>query len=306
MAPPAVPWKATVIGLVSCEVFQQCTEAVEYLSKERRDEFVVEVLFLLPFEFHRRRRELLTSGRLAPAGGDADDVVVVPEDGAPCLTGAEFIAQVTQRTDFRLFDLPREDPQSYHSLAHRAFLSDLRARGNTYCWMAVDIDGVPKGRLLFELFAKTVPRTCENFMHLCRGDVEPVHHHGQPITRHYKGTTFFRVVKGGFVQAGDVTGDHRGNGGYSCYGPTFPDESFEVKHDAPGVLGMCNDGEHTNASSFYITLAKTGWMNGCYVAFGRLVDGYEVLDAIAAVETKHNQSPQVPVTITDCGEIALE
>lgn len=107
------------------------------------------------------------------------------------------------------------------------------------------------------------------------------------------------------MQGGDITKPFTGNGGFSCYGRYFPDESFHVAHDAPGILGMVNDGEHTNSSSFYITMKKNGWMDQRYVAFGRVMEGLSVVQAIHDADVRHNQSPKSPITISECGQIEL-
>ena len=50
--------------------------------------------------------------------------------------------------------------------------------------------------------------------------------------------------------------------------PFYADESYAVKHDQRGVVGMANNGRHSNGSQFYITLQPASWMNKKYVAFG--------------------------------------
>ncbi|EPY29918.1 35 kDa cyclophilin [Angomonas deanei] len=171
--------------------------------------------------------------------------------------------------------------------------------------MEVQVGGELAGRILMELYAKLLPRTTHNFCSLCSGDMDEVTPQGssEPITLHYKGTTFFRVLKDAWVMGGDVSPGHKGTGGYSIYGRYFPDESFSVAHDDAGIVGMCNDGEHTNASSFYITRKKMSWMNNHYVAFGRVIDGMDIVDRIHDTEVKHNQAPRTTITIVDCGEL---
>jgi cyclophilin family peptidyl-prolyl cis-trans isomerase len=298
----------SVIGFIDDAVFQQCTEAAAYLNKEYADQFSITVKHLLPLEYEMQRNELLRTGGIAEEGNDVAALrVLVVDVDQKAVTGAAFIQRILNMSDFRLFDLPDGDPNSYRALAIQSYKKSLRARGNVYTWISVKINDVPQPRIVFELFGKKLPRTVANFVHLCKGDLpDTTDENKNKIKLSYKGSQFFRIVQGGWVQAGDIVPPYKGNGGYSCYGPSFPDESFDIPHDAKGTLGMCNDGEGTNASAFYITLSQSSWMNRSYVAFGRVVEGLSTLDAIAAVETRHNQAPAVPVVIEDCGEVSLD
>jgi cyclophilin family peptidyl-prolyl cis-trans isomerase len=60
----------------------------------------------------------------------------------------------------------------------------------------------------------------------------------------------------------------KGNTSESVYGGFFEDESFSVLNDKRGVVGMANNGRHSNGSQFYFTLQPAAWMNKKYVAFG--------------------------------------
>ena len=87
----------------------------------------------------------------------------------------------------------------------------------------VSIDQKPAGRILFELFDETTPRTAENFRALCLG----LPGYG------YVGSKFHRIIPGFMIQGGDFEhGD--GTGGYSIYGGQFEDESFTVPHNSSG------------------------------------------------------------------------
>lgn len=81
------------------------------------------------------------------------------------------------------------------------------------------------GRVIIELYHKIVPKTVENFIALCKGDRGKAST-GRPL--HYKGTIFHKVVKGVFIQGGDVT-HLDGSGGESIFGNAFEDENFELK-----------------------------------------------------------------------------
>ena len=95
-----------------------------------------------------------------------------------------------------------------------------------------------------------------------------------------------------------------GDSGYSIYGEDFPDESFAVEHDGPGVLAMASCGPHTNASQFFVSLRSLGFMNKNAVAFGRVVSGMGLFRKLSVVETE-NERPTVPCRVVSCGQLAL-
>eukprot|EP00118_Oscarella_pearsei_P010322 m.62929 g.62929 ORF g.62929 m.62929 type:complete len:109 (+) comp35123_c0_seq11:1347-1673(+) len=91
----------------------------------------------------------------------------------------------------------------------------------------------------------------------------------------------------------------------SVYGETIVsfdlvDETFSVRHDQRGIVGMANKGIHTNGSQFYVTLKPAPWMNNTFVAFGRIVEGSSVLSKLEDLSTK-NERPTLSVKIIDCG-----
>lgn len=100
----------------------------------------------------------------------------------------------------------------------------------------------------------------------------------------YSNTEVHRVVKGMYVQAGDLSKVYaRTKHGYSMYDGEFDDESFHVKHTEPGLLGMCKRGSvaNSNECQFYVTLgAPLTFLDGQTVVFGRVVEGFRVFKLI--------------------------
>ncbi|XP_015856834.1 putative inactive peptidyl-prolyl cis-trans isomerase-like 6 isoform X4 [Peromyscus maniculatus bairdii] len=173
------------------------------------------------------------------------------------------------------------------------FLKDTK---HDFVYLDICIDLSPIGRLIFELYCDTCPKTCKNFQVLCTG-MAGFSERG--IKLHYKDSIFHRVVQNGWIQGGDIV-EGKGDDGESIYGPTFEDENFSVPHDKRGVLGMVNKGRHTNGSQFYITLQATPYLDKKYVAFGQLIEGTEVLKELELVPTE-NERPMLLCSIADSG-----
>ncbi|CCW71290.1 unnamed protein product [Phytomonas sp. Hart1] len=279
-----------------------CVDAAEYVNRYHPQLYHITVFHEVPCDYNRRYKDLQQKGHLGDKVTPLEALLV--EDGSGAVqTSDDFLTEVQGQTAFRIQSVDPLSPDSFENRAQRAWMDFLKKKGNLYSWISVRIGDRSVGLITFELYSKVLPRTCQNFWLLCRGDVGTVisETDGGPVQLTYKGTTFFRILRDTWVMGGDVTVGHTGNGVYSCYGQNMPDESFHIPHDGPGILGMCNDGPNTSASSFYITLKKMSWMNGRYVAFGRVIDGMDVLDAIHDAETKHNQSPMESILIDDCG-----
>jgi len=171
-------------------------------------------------------------------------------------------------------------------------------------FMDIKIEGQPKGRLVIELYSDKVPKTAENFRRLCIGDAGLAKSLRVPL--HYKGTPFHRIVPGFMCQGGDIT-RRNGMGGESIYGPQFEDENFKVPHNKVGTVSMANRGPNTNGSQFFITTKVCNQLNGGYVAFGQLIEGFDLLEEMEACGTKTDQgTPTKKIIISNCGELKPE
>ncbi len=135
-----------------------------------------------------------------------------------------------------------------------------------------------QGVIEIKLKPEVAPKACENFTKLVEKG-------------YYNGLIFHRVIKDFMIQGGDPTGT--GRGGESIWGKSFEDEVSPVaKFDSPGILAMANAGPNTNGSQFFITTAKTPWLNMRHTIFGEVVSGYDVVQKIENVETVGADRPK--------------
>ena len=139
----------------------------------------------------------------------------------------------------------------------------------------------PKGKIVVELYADKAPKTVANFTKLAKQGF-------------FNNVIFHRVIPGFMVQGGDPTGTGTGGPGY-----TFEDEiAPDLKHDVPGILSMANAGPNTNGSQFFITLVPTPWLNGKHAIFGHVIEGQNVVDAIAASPRNAQDRPLTDIPMT--------
>lgn len=169
------------------------------------------------------------------------------------------------------------------------------------------------GDIRILLFPDAAPKAVENFTtHAKNG--------------YYTGIVFHRVIPDFMIQGGDPTAS--GRGGESIWGKSFEDEFSVDYHNIRGALSMANAGPCTNGSQFFIVQAKevdgglisqmeklsdrgfpaecvedykalggTPWLDFKHTVFGQVVEGMDVVDAIAGVKTGYGDKPVEDVVI---------
>ncbi|MGM0902767.1 MAG: peptidylprolyl isomerase [Bacillota bacterium] len=161
------------------------------------------------------------------------------------------------------------------------------------------------GKMKIKLFPEQAPKAVENFItHSEKG--------------YYEGVTFHRVMNEFMIQGGDPEGT--GRGGESIYGEPFGDEFSNNLFHLRGALSMANSGPNTNGSQFFIVQNSifqggyekeypeqivdayeanggTPWLDFNHTVFGQVIEGMDVVDKIAAVETEAGDKPVEDVVI---------
>ena len=136
-----------------------------------------------------------------------------------------------------------------------------------------------------ELYPEIAPNTVNNFISLVNKG-------------YYNGLIFHRVIAGFMIQGGCPDGNGMGGPGYSIKGE-FSQNGFKntLKH-TEGVLSMARAMNPNSAGSqFFIMHKNSPHLDGAYAAFGKLVEGLEVVDKIAQVGTDWSDRPMVPQII---------
>lgn len=166
------------------------------------------------------------------------------------------------------------------------------------------------GDITVKLFKEIAPNTVENFTTHARNG-------------YYDGQIFHRVIKDFMVQGGDPTGT--GMGGESIWGGSFEDEFSIEAFNLKGALSMANAGPGTNGSQFFFVqmselpsqmagqlesagyppeiieaykeMGGTPWLDQRHTVFGHIIEGLDVVDRIAEVETGAQDKPVEDVVI---------
>lgn len=145
-----------------------------------------------------------------------------------------------------------------------------------------------QGDIVIQLDTQATPITANNFVFLTQQGF-------------YDQTIFHRVINGFMIQGGDPQSDGTGGPGYK-----FPDEPITGEYDR-GTVAMANSGPNTNGSQFFI-MHQNSPLPKNYVIFGHVIQGLEVVDAIASapVVSGPNGEESQPVSPVTINSVSLE
>ena len=151
------------------------------------------------------------------------------------------------------------------------------------------------GKIVAELYPEIAPETVNNFVSLAKQGF-------------YNGLIFHRVIPGFMIQGGDPAGDGTGGPGYCIKGEFLMNGVQNTLSHKRGVLSMARAGHPNSAGSqFFIMHADAKYLNNQYAAFGKVLEGMDVVDQIAQVATDANDRPKTEmkmksVTVDTLGE----
>ena len=132
-----------------------------------------------------------------------------------------------------------------------------------------------------ELYPQIAPITVENFISLVKDGF-------------YDGLTFHRVIPGFMIQGGCPDGTGMGGPGHTIKGEFLSNGVENTLRHTRGVLSMARANNPDSAGSqFFIMHADAPHLDGQYAAFGKVVEGMEAVDEIAAVPTDYSDRPRV-------------
>ena len=135
------------------------------------------------------------------------------------------------------------------------------------------------GVIKLELYPKIAPESVKNFISLAN-------------SKFYDGLIFHRVISGFMIQGGCPKGNGTGGPGYNIKGEFSANGVDNSLSHERGVISMARARAYDSAGSqFFICHADSQFLDGQYAAFGKVIEGMDVVDAIASVKTNSQDKP---------------
>ena len=220
-----------VAGIINDQDFQQAKTCALYLERHYPTEVKAEVHQLFETQWEELGKEIRSSKKGKFHYHKGNYIVYVNED--------TYLGNYAGLEKWALMNYRYLDNTSMLIYKRKAIIEFKKAindtKGRSYCFMEIRLGEDLPQRVIIELFTDIAPDSCENFRKLTSGT--HTNKKGEKLT--YKNTEFHRIVKGAYVQGGDMSKLGISKFGQSIYDGAFPDETFEVKHNNVGLLGYC-------------------------------------------------------------------
>lgn len=197
------------------------------------------------------------------------------DDGATDVTvttSAEEPAEDTPAEPTRVAIDPKTGPVDSSTAAPGA---EMPANGEEIAVLITNY-----GRIVLKFFPDAAPNHVENFKKLINEDF-------------YDGVRFHRVIPGFMIQGGDpTTKDLANKAMWGSGGPGYAidDELNDIKHE-PGILSMAHAGPNTGGSQFFIMVGTAAYLDGLHTAFGQVIEGMDVANAIVNASRTREDRP---------------
>ena len=138
------------------------------------------------------------------------------------------------------------------------------------------------GEIVIELYPEYAPITVRNFLDLVDNEF-------------YDGLTFHRVIKGFMIQGGDPNGDGTGGSARKIKGEFSENGVRNPISHTRGTISMARRGDSMDSAScqFFICDADSTYLDGQYAAFGKVIDGMDVVDKIADVAVTYSAGNEI-------------
>jgi cyclophilin family peptidyl-prolyl cis-trans isomerase len=233
----------------------------------RRDDYEGALALAKLLDENKCEEEVLYSVAGA-AAFNADDY----ETAEKYLTRADQAGKLDRQGKELLAELPAQKEawaKEQEIRAKEAAAEDAAAKGKNLL-PRVKIE-TTKGPIVIELFENEAPQTVGNFISLVEA-------------KKYDGLTFHRVLAGFMAQGGDPSGDGTGGPGYEIYCECYKPE---YRRHFRGTLSMAHAGRDTGGSQFFLTFRPTTHLNGKHTAFGRVVEGMDVLAKLQRIDPQN-------------------
>lgn len=277
-APAAAPTKyhLYVYGKHHDPVFQMYKVAAEFLAKDKKNvECTVEGNFETQYE--QKLRFVIGKYGGAFAQSKCSHPLIFAETEDEVL----YFMNEKRFLDWAYKRFQYEDHTRvifYKRIANKALKAVKESTGRSYCAFGVRVGEDPLELVQLELFDEECPVLARNFLDLL---THP----------NFDGHALHRVKAGAWIQAGDLK-DGSGLNSEAAHGGLLRHESFQIRHDRPGLLGMANHGKDTIGSQFYVTLRELSFLDGKSVIFGRVIAGFRTVLKISKLAARNERPVQ--------------